>query len=176
MRNKYSNGNNVNARRAVENHHRNNKRTSRVGSGSVSASPAPSARKGQREADRARPRAFTQGSRDSADRHHTPGHDRPRSGQDSDRSRRRPSDASNEEHRRRKSHENGGSSKEDMAKMFFRPIIPNLKQVAMITAKNYPNKQERALKLRNTIVKIGKFIRSTLEGEQSMPSLERRLW
>lgn len=176
MRNKYSNGSNVNARRAVENHHRNNKRNSRVGSGSVSASPAPSARKGQREADRPRPRTFTHGNRDSADRHHTPGHDRPRSGQDGDRSRRRPSDASNEEHRRRKSHENGGSSKEDMAKMFFRPIIPNLKQVAMITAKNYPNKQERALKLRNTIVKIGKFIRSTLEGEQSMPSLERRLW
>lgn len=176
MRNKYSNGSNVNARRAVENHHRNNKRTTRVGSGSVSASPAPSARKGQREADRPRPRAFNQGNRDSADRHHTPGHDRPRSGQDGDRSRRRHSDASNEEHRRRKSHENGGSSKEDMAKVFFRPIIPNLRQVAMITAKNYPNKQERALKLRNTIVKIGKFIHSTLEGEQSMPSLERRLW
>jgi chromodomain-helicase-DNA-binding protein 1 len=63
-----------------------------------------------------------------------------------------------------------------MAKVFFRPIVPNLKQVSMITAKNYPNKHERALKLRNTIVKIGKFIRNTLEGEESMPSLEKRLW
>ena len=176
MRNKHSNGSNVNARRAVENHHRNNKRSSRVGSGSVSASPAPPARRGHREVDRSRPRSFTHGSRDSGERHHTPGHDRPRPGQDSERSRHRPSDATSDEVRRRRSHENGGSSKEDIAKSFFRPILPNLRQVSMITAKNYPNKHERALKLRSTIVKIGKFIRGTLEGEQSMPSLERRLW
>ncbi|OOQ90538.1 Chromodomain helicase hrp1 [Penicillium brasilianum] len=176
MRNKHSNGSNINAKRAVENHHRNNKRNSRVGSGSVSASPAPSTRKGHREPDRSRPRSFTHGSRDSGDRHHTPSHDRPRLGQDGDRPRHRTSDAAHDEARRRKSHENGSSSKEDMAKAFFRPIVPNLKQVTMITAKNYPNKHERALKLRNTIVKIGKFIRNTLEGEQSMPSLERRLW
>ncbi|KAF7719371.1 Helicase-like protein [Penicillium ucsense] len=176
MRNKHSNGSNVNARRAVENHHRNNKRSSRVGSGSVSASPAPPARRGHREIDRSRPRSFTHGSRDSGERHNTPGHDRPRSGQDGERSRHRPSDAAGDDLRRRRSHENGGSSKEDMAKVFFRPILPNLRQVSMITAKNYPNKHERALKLRSTIVKIGKFIRGTLEGEQSMPSLERRLW
>ncbi|KAJ5489309.1 Chromodomain helicase hrp3 [Penicillium diatomitis] len=176
MRNKHSNGSNVNARRAVENHHRNNKRSSRVGSGSVSASPAPPGRRGHREIDRSRPRSFTHGSRDSGERHNTPGHDRPRSGQDGERSRHRPSDAAGDDLRRRRSHENGGSSKEDMAKVFFRPILPNLRQVSMITAKNYPNKHERALKLRSTIVKIGKFIRGTLEGEQSMPSLERRLW
>ncbi|KAJ5698535.1 Chromodomain helicase hrp3 [Penicillium macrosclerotiorum] len=176
LRNKHSNGSNVSARRAVDNHHRNNKRNSRVGSTSVSASPAPSGRKSQREVDRSRQRSHTHGSRDGGDRHHTPSHDRPRSGHDAERPRHRLSDATNEELRRRKGHENGGSNKEDMAFMFFRPIVPNLKQVSMITAKNYPNKHERALKLRNTIVKIGEFIRNTLEGEQSMPSLERRLW
>ncbi|KAJ5151980.1 SNF2-related protein [Penicillium capsulatum] len=177
LRSKQPSGNNASAKRAVENHHRNNKRASRVGSGSVSASPAPSARKGQREVDRSRQRSHTHGGRDRVDRHHTPNHDRPKSGHDVDRPRHRLSDA-HDENRRRKSHENGGSSssKEDMAFAFFKPIVPNLKQVSMITAKNYPNKGERAQKLRNTLVKIGDFIRSTLEGEQTMPSLERRLW
>ncbi|KAJ6023151.1 hypothetical protein N7499_008473 [Penicillium canescens] len=179
LRNKYNN--NATARRAVDNHHRNNKRNSRVsGSGSISASPAPSgSRKGHhRESDRSRPRSHTHGGRD--DRHHTPSHDsrdsRPRSGMDIDRPRHRLSDASNDELRRRKGHENGHSNKEDMAFMFFKPIVANLKQVSMITAKNYPSKNERAQKLRLTLVKIGEFIRNTLEGSQSMPSLEVRLW
>jgi chromodomain-helicase-DNA-binding protein 1 len=178
LRNKYSNGSNASARRAVDNHHRNNKRNSRVSaSGSISASPAPSgSRKGHREVDRSRARSHTHGNRDG-DRHHTPSHEaRPRSGHDADRPRHRLSDATNEELRRRKSHENGHSSKEDMASMFFKPIVQNLKQVTMITAKNYPNKAERAQKLRSTIVKIGEFIHNTLEGSRPMPSLETRLW
>ncbi|CAL5870909.1 uncharacterized protein PFLUO_LOCUS5150 [Penicillium psychrofluorescens] len=178
LRNKYSNGSNASARRAVDNHHRNNKRNSRVSaSGSISASPAPSSsRKGHREADRSRARSHTHGNRDG-DRHHTPSHEaRPRSGHDADRPRHRLSDATNEELRRRKSHENGHSSKEDMASVFFKPIVQNLKQVTMITAKNYPNKAERAQKLRSTIVKIGEFIHNTLEGSRPMPSLETRLW
>lgn len=174
LRNKYSNGSNATARRAVDNHHRNNKRSSRIGSGSMSASPAPSVRKGQREVDRARQRSHTHGSRD--DRHHTPGHDRPKSGHDIDRPRHRLSDATNEELRRRKGHENGGSSNQDMAAVFFKPIVAKLKEVSTITAKNYPNKAERAQKLRNTIVTIGEFIGSTLGGDKSMASLETRLW
>ncbi|CAI7640933.1 unnamed protein product [Penicillium crustosum] len=182
LRNKFNN--NATARRAVDNHHRNNKRGSRVsGSGSVSASPAPSSsrrpenpRKGHRESDRSRPRPHTHGGREG-DRHSTPSHEsRPRSSLDIDRPRHRLSDASNDELRRRKGHENGGSNKEDMAFMFFKPIVANLKQVSMITAKNYPSKNERAQKLRLTLVKIGEFIRNTLEGSQSMPSLEVRLW
>lgn len=175
LRNKYSNGSNASARRAVDNHHRNNKRNSRIGSGSVSASPAPSARKGHREVDRSRQRSHTHGSRD-ADRHHTPSHDRPKSGHDVDRPRHRLSDAASDELRRRKSHENGGSSNQDMAAMFFKPIVPKLREVSMITAKNYPNKAERAQKLRNTIVNIGQFIGNTLGGDKSMASLETRLW
>jgi chromodomain-helicase-DNA-binding protein 1 len=51
-----------------------------------------------------------------------------------------------------------------------------LKQVATITSKNYPNKADRAVKLRSTIEKIGEFIHNTLGGGDPMPSLERRLW
>lgn len=174
LRNKYSNGSNANARRAVDNHHRNNKRNSRIG-GSVSASPAPSSRKGQREVERSRQRSHTHGSRD-VDHHHTPSHDRPKPGHDADRPRRRLSDATNEDLRRRKSHENGGSGHQDMAAMFFKPIVPKLKEVSAITPKNYPNKAERAQKLRNTIVNIGEFIGNTLGGDRSMASLETRLW
>ena len=173
LRNKYSNGNNATARRAVDNHHRNNKRNSRVGSGSVSASPAPSSRK--REVDRSRQRSHTHGSREG-ERHHTPSHDRPKSGHDLDRPRHRLSDAANEELRRRKGHENGISSKEDMAFMFFKPIVPKLKEAPMITAKYYPNKSERAQKLRETIVDIGEFINKNLGGGSAMASLETRLW
>jgi len=176
LRNKYSNGNNATARRAVDNHHRNNKRNSRVGSGSVSASPAPSSRKGQREVDRSRQRSHTHGSREAGDLHHTPGHDRPKSGHDADRPRHRLSDAANEELRRRKGHFHGSSTKEDMAFMFFKPIVPKLKEVSTITAKNYPSKTERALKLRRTIVDIGEFINKNLGGGSSMASLETRLW
>ncbi|KAJ5098913.1 Chromodomain helicase hrp3 [Penicillium argentinense] len=179
LRNKHSNGSNANARRAVDNHHRNNKRNSRVGSGSVSASPAPSARKGHREAERSRPRSHTHGRDDRRDerredRRNTPIHDRPRSGHD--RPRHRLSDAAHDE-RRRKSYENGSSSREeDQDSKFFRPIRDNLKQVATITSKNYPNKADRAIKLRNTIEKIGGFIHNTLGGGEPMPSLEKRLW
>lgn len=175
LRNKHAHGSNANARRAVDNHHRNNKRNSRVGSGSVSASPAPSVRKGHREAERSRPRSHTHGRDERReDRRNTPNHDRPRSGHD--RPRHRGSDATHDE-RRRKSYENGGSSREeDQDSKFFRPIRDNLKQVATITSKNYPNKADRAVKLRNTIEKIGEFIHSTLGGGEPMPSLERRLW
>lgn len=177
LRNKYSSGNNAIARRAVDNHHRNNKRNSRLGSGSVSASPAPSSRKGQREVDRVRQRSHTHGSRDGTDRHHTPSHDRPKSGHDSSRPRHRTSDAA-DELRRRKSQENGGSSKEkeDPSYMLFKPIIGILDNVSKITAKNYPDKSKRAHELRTTIMKIGEFIRETLGGEKALASLEKRLW
>lgn len=177
LRNKYSSGNNAIARRAVDNHHRNNKRNSRLGSGSVSASPAPSSRKGHREVDRVRQRSHTHGSRDG-DRHHTPGHDRPKSGHDVNRPRHRTSDVGNDELRRRKAQENGGSSKEkeDMAFMVFKPIVGILDNVSKITAKNYPDKSKRAHELRTTIMKIGDFIRETLGGDKPMASLEKRLW
>lgn len=63
-----------------------------------------------------------------------------------------------------------------MAAVFFKPIVSKLKEVSTITAKNYPNKAERAQKLRNTIVTIGEFIGNTLGGDKSMASLETRLW
>ncbi|KAI9928779.1 hypothetical protein AWENTII_000872 [Aspergillus wentii] len=176
LRDKVSNGTSVLAKRAVENHHRNNRKNSRgLASASVSASPAPSmSRKGHREVDRARHRSH--GVRDSVERHHTPNHDRPRSVHDHDRPRHRMSDASSEEVRRRKNSENGSSGKEDMSRLFFKPIRDDLKRVSSVTKENFPGKAARALELRDLLRKIGDFIRRTLQGEGSMPSLEVRLW
>jgi chromodomain-helicase-DNA-binding protein 1 len=177
LKDKISNGGSAVAKRAVDNHHRNNRKNSRTHtSASVSASPAPSIpRKGHREADRARHRSHTHGARDSAERHATPNHDRPRSVHEHDKSRHRPSDASSEELRRRKNSENG-IGKEDMTREFFRPIHSDLKRVSSVTKENYPGKLNRAAELRRLLRKIGNFIQSTLEGQPSMPSLEARLW
>lgn len=173
LRDKVTNGASVSAKRAVENHHRNNRKNSRAHtSASVSASPAPPARKGHREADRSRHRSHTHGVRDSMERHDS----RPRSVHDHDRYRRRVSDTSSEEARRRKSAENGSSGKEDMSRLFFRPIREDLKKVSGVTKENYANKMDRALELRRLLRKIGDFIGDTLEGEKSLPSLEKRLW
>ncbi|EYE91202.1 chromatin-remodeling ATPase CHD1 [Aspergillus ruber CBS 135680] len=174
LRDKVTNGSSVSARRAVENHHRNNRKNSRApASASVSASPAPSmSRKGLREADRSRNRSHTH--RDSMDRHHTPD-SRARSVHHNDRSR-RVSDASSEEVRRRKSGENGSSGKEDMSRLFFKPIREDLKKVSAVTKENFANKLERASELRRLLGLIGDFIRKTLHGEKSLHSLEVRLW
>lgn len=172
LKDKVTHGASATAKRAVENHHRNNRKNSRARAGSVSASPAPSSsRKGHREVDRTRHRSHTHGPRDSIERSHTPNHDgRP------EKHRHRTSDASSEEARRRKSGENATHSREDMARRLFKPIRDELKRVSTVTKENYPNKSERALALRNLLHKIGDFIRRTLEGEGSMASLEVRLW
>ncbi|KAL4879527.1 SNF2 family N-terminal domain-containing protein [Aspergillus karnatakaensis] len=181
LRDKASNGSNAVAKRAVENHHRNARKSGSrpQASASVSASPAPSLqRKGHREHERARQRSHTHGGRESVERHHTPGRDsRPRSVQGE--RRHRPSDASSEDVRRRKNSENGHSaSKEDISRRFFKPIREDLKKVANVTKDNFQNKAERASELRRLLNKIGDFINSNLRGENSvsLSSLETRLW
>lgn len=113
------------------------------------------------------------------ERHNTPNRDsRARSINENDR-RYRPSDASSEDVRRRKNSENGHSaSKEDMSRRFFKPIRDDLKKVADVTKENFPNKAERASELRRLLNKIGDFINSNLQGENtgSLSSLETRLW
>lgn len=177
LKDKVSHGTSLAAKRAVENHHRNNKKSSRGHpNASVSASPAPSiSRKGHRELDRSRNRSLTHGARDSVERHHTPSHDRPRSVHDHERPRPRPSDVSSEDARRRKSHENGVGGKENLARVIFKPIRGDLKRVSSVTRDRYPNKAERALELRNLLRKVGGFIQQTLQRERSS-SLEGRLW
>lgn len=175
LKDKASNGLSATAKKAVENHHRNNRKQSRgQPSASVSASPAPSI---SRKVDRSRPRSHTHGPRDSMERHHTPNHDsRPRSVHDHDRPRHRASDASSEDVRRRKNTENGVSGKEDMARVLFKPIREDLRRVSSVTKENYPNKTERAFELRRLLHRVGDFIQETLQNAESRSYLEGRLW
>lgn len=179
LKDKLSNGTSLAAKRAVENHHRNNKKNGmrHQHSGSMSASPAPpSGRKGAREHEKSRHRSQTHGIRDSMERPNTPRSDaRPRSGSDAERVRKRATNGSAEEMRHRKSDDNGSSSQDDMFRMLFKPIRDKLKRMAGVTKENYPSKAERALQLKNLLRSVGDFIAKTLEGE-SMASLEDRLW
>lgn len=179
LKDKLSNGTSIAAKRAVENHHRNNKKTGirHQHSASMSASPAPpSVRKGAREHDRPRHRSQTHGIRDSVERPNTPKADaRPRSGSDAERVRKKAINNSSEEMRRHKSDDNGSSGQDDMFRMLFKPVRDKLKRMAAVTKDNYPSKAERASQLRILLRSIGDFIVKTLEGE-SMASLENRLW
>ncbi|OJD18854.1 hypothetical protein AJ78_01187 [Emergomyces pasteurianus Ep9510] len=198
LKDKTSNGASVMAKRAVENHHRNNKKNSLHSrgraSGSVSASPSPSLPRKPRDSDKSRPRAQHK-SRDSADLSNTPTADNNRPGYDpkkrrwqdrqrdeNDRSSKARMKARREEKdRHRRNNDNGGGSLDNnnndaILKVIFKPIQEHLKQVSQVTKENIPSKPDRAGELRRLLLLIGQFIRSTLEGNEARASLEERLW
>ncbi|KLJ08698.1 chromodomain-helicase-DNA-binding protein 1 [Blastomyces silverae] len=199
LKDKTNNGASVIAKRAVDNHHRNNKKNSLHSrgnaSGSVSASPSPSLPRKARDSDK--PRSRVHKSRDSADLSNTPtadnrpGHgsskhrrlqDRRRDENDRDRSSKARKKARGEEKdRHRHSNDSGGASVDNnsndaILKVIFRPVQEHLKKVSQVTKENIPSKQDRAGELRRLLLLIGRFIRSTLDGNEARASLEDRLW
>lgn len=182
LKDKISNGTSPAAKKAVENHHRNNKKNGMharpQASASVSASPGPpNVRKMVREGDRPRHRSQTLGGRESAERANTPKSDIRHKPADVDKVRKKNPNGADDEHRRHKGNDNGILGKEDMSRLIFKPIRDQLKRVSSVTKENYPSKSERVRELRSLLRQIGDFIKSTLEGEsESMPSLEDRLW
>lgn len=184
LKDKMSNGTSPAAKRAVENHHRNNKKNSlhaRTKSASVSASPAPSAPRRHREQEKGRHRSHKSGTRDSIDRASTPmtGGRKLNSGAEKPHTK-----GSKEEHRRRRSDEHGrnGSNnsttdtKEGVLNIIFKPIREHLKAVSHVTKENFPDKTKRAGELRRLLSIIGHFITDTLEGQVYPPSLKERFW
>lgn len=185
LKDKMSNGTSLAAKRAVENHHRNNKKNGmqarQQATASVSASPVPqsAARKTHRESDKMRQRAQNHGQRDSVESHHTPRPDarHKTAASGGDKARVKGSLDADNDHRRRSNDIGGGSLRDDnVLKIVFKPIREQLKRVSNVTKDNIPNKRERAAELRVLLRKIGDFIRATLEGEDSRASLEGRLW
>ena len=182
LKDKISNGKSLAAKRAVENHHRNNKKNGmharQQASASVSASPVPSStQKGNREPDKMRNRIHSHGQRDSVDRHHTPRPDPRRKTSGADRPRHRNSlDGENQHRHRRQSNDAAGIKDDNVLKIIFKPIRDQLRQVSAVTKENIPGKQRRASELRRLLRQIGDFIRTTLEGEDARASLEGRLW
>jgi chromodomain-helicase-DNA-binding protein 1 len=160
------------AKRAVENHHRNNKKNERNGHrrtdtrGSVSASPAPQARKAHRQPehghDRDRDRAHSHGHNHS-DR---PDHRRP-SGEGSKPDLKRKhsgadDDRHHDRHSKHRKSENGHAKpkngQDSMLKVIFRPIKESLKRIQAATKSNIKSQKERAAVMKNELVTIGKFI------------------
>lgn len=183
LKDKTSNGTSLAAKRAVENHHRNNKKNGMHvrQTGSVSSTtPVPqSVRKGQRESDKMRHRAQTQGQRDSVESRNTPRPDvRQKAVSGGDKIRARGTPDGDNDNQRRKSNEASGSSLRDdtVLKIVFKPIREQLRRVSNVTKETIPNKRERAAELRELLRKIGDFIRATLEEEESRATLEGRLW
>ena len=182
LKEKTSNGMNLAAKRAVENHHRNNKKAIGIpgiphrtsdGRASATASPAPTpVRKGQPEKHR---------HRSSSERQLVNGDNRPRSSSNFN----RVSTPSSSHHRRRSNEHghnvaNGDSAIKNRAliRMAFMPISGSLEKVRQATKDKMPSKAERATVLRGELTKIGQFVKTLVEqNEDGMSeSMDKDLW
>jgi chromodomain-helicase-DNA-binding protein 1 len=171
------------AKKAVENHHRNNKKNSLQGtpnlngSPSFSASPVPSNQKRpHQDPDKQRQRTLSHGHRDSIERPHTP------------RSEHRHSQGAQEDVAREKKHRHhhrksndyqmngdvGGDAGDEMLRLIFRPVRESLRIIQSATKSNLPDAPARANILREHLRILGNFVKATLEDGGA--SLEGRLW
>ncbi|KAI9819916.1 MAG: hypothetical protein M1827_006486 [Pycnora praestabilis] len=199
LKEKTSNGTNLAAKRAVENHHRNNKKNGvhlRRPEKSVSASPAPSsARKGHREPEKHRHhRPSHSDLRNSVERRPSHGELNGHANRPEDR-RKDSGDLEDERRKHRKSEErynhsqnhhrrvteNGtistaNSEDDQMMRVLFKPVRESLKHVQSATKEGVKSKTERAKILRVELVEIGKFVRNLLRDSGDNGTLEGRLW
>jgi chromodomain-helicase-DNA-binding protein 1 len=178
------------AKKAVENHHRNNKKnclhdTSNLnGATSFSASPVPSAqRKPPRDSDKHRQRAMSHGHRESMERHATPRLEHRHSQgvrEDGHREKKHRHSEPHHHHHRHKSNDYqtngavGGDAGDDMLKLIFKPVRESLKIIQSATKSNLPDAPARANILREHLRILGNFVRATLDDDGA--SLEGRLW
>ncbi|TVY46119.1 Chromo domain-containing protein [Lachnellula subtilissima] len=170
--------NNEAAKRAVENHHRNNKkqdrtnghRRSETGRASVSASPAPQSKKTHRQPE-------------SRDRAHSQSH--AHGGSSSKPDLKRKHSAPDDERQRHSKHRKseGSHSKlrhelDPVMKHVFRPVKENLRSITTTTKERIKSQKERASILKTELVIIGDFIVTQLEDTPAMEkdSLRPRFW
>lgn len=168
------------AKRAVENHHRNNKKHANgirraENRASVSASPAPAFKRhrlseGQHNRDRGhsehRPSDPHRGHSDSG--RHTPNLKRKHSGVDNDR----------DHHKHRRSEGGQGPGADDtagMLKLIFRPVKDNLKRVQNATKEKIKSQKERALLLKGELTSVGNFI-DGLQADEDVSALRPQFW
>jgi chromodomain-helicase-DNA-binding protein 1 len=175
------------ARRAVENHHRNNKKHERNGHrrpdnrGSVSASPAPQGRKLHRNSE-------THGHDRERDRGHSHSHSRdprrPSEGHKSDLKRKHSDDRDGDPDRRSKHRkpENGHGTKEGhdarpnpMIRILFKPIKDSLKRIQMATKSNIKSQKERANVMKKELIIVGNFIED-IDSEDVDAKLKNDFW
>lgn len=152
------------ARRAVENHHRNNKKLERNGhrrsdaGGSISASPGPQGKNLYRQVDHGP-------DRDRARSHHYPGvHGERYHAGSPDLKRKHAGYDDNRHHKHRKAengrhhHHANDDTQESMLKLIFRPIKDSLKRVQSATKDRIKSQKERAAVMKEELIVIGNFI------------------
>lgn len=185
LKEKTSNGTNLAAKRAVENHHRNNKKNGMYARRpddrpSYSASPVPAAaRKGQRESDKNRRRNSNERRISNGQRNgHTPRPENPaRAGGDS----LRPEDLKDSHSQRQSNAEANGSNmgwnerSDHLMRMLFRPVHESLNAVQRATKEFVSNKADRAKLLRTELVKIGDFVK-TVTTDPDGTKMQDELW
>lgn len=176
-------------KRAVENHHRNNKKHGlSIDLKDANSSPiASSARKPHRESEKHhRQRTISGGPRDSVERYGTPQavarHHGNRDSESRDR-RHRPHEEHgahrhSNDHRRPEPASNGASAESDqMLALVFRDVKEALKKIKATTKNAIPDGQQRANELRLLLTEIGAFIASLVSDlEDGHAAHEKRFW
>ncbi|WPG99478.1 chromodomain helicase hrp3 [Acrodontium crateriforme] len=181
LKDKLSNGTNVAAKRALDNHHRNNRKSlghsGRFGTPGDSASPAPSALRRMQ----------------SGDGHH---HDRHRLSHGSPNGHRKMGSKdglskhrySDDRDRDRKSHHHRSTSSpsvangvprpmsdsERQAQRILEPISAHLVKVSGATKKKVPDAETRLKIIKNTLVAVGDHISS--QARQGQSNMDEKLW
>lgn len=193
LKDKTSNGTNIAAKRAIENHHRNNKkhlaaqrRLERPNS--VSASPAPgSVRKLQREdSGRHRPHSRSE-HRNSVDRRfsehrNSPEHHRRQNGDRDHDERVKHRKSEDRRHDRHVgsplAHTNGdakhSSAGDEHIRRIFRPISAGLKRVHDATKINVPDNDKRLKIIKQELIATGDFIKDQAKNDGRQ--VEVKLW
>ena len=180
LKEKTSNGTNLAAKRAVENHHRNNKKNgmyARMGENraSVSASPAPSsARRGHRESDKHR-------NRNSLERRISTGEQNGHTPRSDVRSKTSGDHGRHEDRYQHSQHQHRPSNEPDpkvnsLTRMLFAPVKESLKAVQGATKDLVPNKSTRAKILRAELIKIGDHVTNLLKDPETSRGDEDLFW
>ena len=182
LKEKTSGGTNLAAKRAVENHHRNNKKNGMYAKitdsrTSVSASPAPSsARRGHRESEKHRSRNSTERRISSGEQNgHTPRSDiRPKPG--SDRKDKEHHQHSPHIHHQGNSNDNAPTVVNRLLWKLFGPVKPSLLAVKGATKEGVRDKHTRAKILREELVKIGSHVEDLVSDPETTEGDEASFW
>ena len=180
------------AKRAVENHHRNNKKYHAENKASPSPA-APSANKiRHREAEKPRHRTVSQTQRESSERFGTPQSERrhvhvKHESESRDYKERRHREEHGHsshhrhgsDHRRNENTTNGAAAAEvdPLLDMLFKPVRESLRKIKATTKSAIPDGQTRANELRVLLKQIGNFITDQVaELDENQESVEKRFW
>ena len=182
LKEKTSNGTNLAAKRAVENHHRNNKKNgmyAKIADNrmSVSASPAPSAvRRGHRDSDKHRSRHSTERRVSTGERNgHTSRNDIRSKANNEDSRHEDRHNHSQHHHRRTNENVSNGVKVDKLMWKLFAPVHGSLRAVQGATKEGVPDKVARAKVLREEIVKIGNHV-ANLVNDGDEDGLETSFW